>query len=106
MRGPKKVAFGFFNGFVHSLPRNFSTAIDQNTTISTINFAIKDEGWEKWIGQLKWKIIEESNLFIKIQIPTSTPEIINAENNLLEDKIKTLYCALKLLGNYWIESTM
>jgi len=101
--GNFKIGYLFFNEFHNNLPNGFSYELDENIifTKEIINF--EDKIWKEWLG-LKWSKVKDSNVMIKFEIPTKTPEVLDGENNLISELISKVYIALQLVGNFKMEA--
>jgi hypothetical protein len=52
--------------------------------------------WKEWLGSLAWDELHEANLFLWATAPTSSPDLLDAENSTLQTRVFMLYYGLML----------
>lgn len=55
-----------------------------------------DDTWRKWLGSLQSQDFERSNLFLFAIAPSKTPQVMDAENEALSEKVLALFYGLFL----------
>ncbi len=50
-----------------------------------------DDTWRKWLGSLQSQDFERSNQFLFAIAPSKTPQVMDAENEALSEKVLALF---------------
>ena len=99
-----KFQYVVFKGLYTNLsdgPQIFSSQKD-NIVFSAILPKFTDETWKSWLG-LKWDDLKESNAIVKIEMPTKNPNVLDAENQILEKKGNLVWNSMKLSASFCLE---
>jgi hypothetical protein len=75
-----------------ALTSNFWVLADARLDLST--------HWQEWLGSVSVRNIQECNLFLLSKIASSTPEILDAENDILMQRVRNFYDGLLLAGTF------
>jgi hypothetical protein len=54
--------------------------------------------WSEWLGSQTWESMEGEKLILSSYVETRNPEVLDAENQSLQQKLMTIYLALPLAG--------
>ncbi len=76
---PKKASFIFFKSLFHQLPKEFKVSFQDSLHFSVDVPKVEDPLWQQWIG-LDWESVTKANAVLKAEMPTSTPDILDGEN--------------------------
>lgn len=63
-----------------------------------------DDTWRKWLGSLQSQDFERSNLFLFAIAPSKSPQVLDAENEALSQKVLALFYGLFLYDVPFYES--
>jgi hypothetical protein len=56
--------------------------------------------WQEWLGSIRASEVEDCNLFLLSKQPSSTPDILDAENQKLEQLVWNFYVGLLLASTF------
>lgn len=56
--------------------------------------------WQEWLGSIRAREVENCNLFLLSKQPSSTPGILDAENQKLEQLVWNFYVGLLLASTF------
>ena len=56
--------------------------------------------WQEWLGSIRAREVEDCNLFLLSKQPSSTPDILDAENQKLQQLVWNFYVGLLLASTF------
>ena len=56
--------------------------------------------WQEWLGSIRAREVESCNLFLLSKLPSSTPGILDAENQQLQQRASNFYVGLLLASTF------
>lgn len=56
--------------------------------------------WKDWLGTIRTEEVEQCNLFLLSQLTSNTPEILNAEDQMLQRRVWNFYVGLLLSSTF------
>lgn len=56
------------------------------------------EHWRNWLGTLQTPELVDANLTIAIQVPSVTPDVMDAETHAIEQRLDRVWHGLRLQG--------
>jgi hypothetical protein len=75
-------------------------------TIATNLWALTDTTfnipplWREWLGSIRAEEVEDCNLFLLSKLPSSTPDVLDAENETLKQRVWNFYVGLLLASTF------
>ena len=56
--------------------------------------------WKEWLGSIRAEEVEECNLFLLSKLASLTPDVLNAENQKLQQRVLNFYLGLLLASTF------
>jgi hypothetical protein len=56
--------------------------------------------WREWLGSIRAEEVEDCNLFLLSKLPSSTPDVLDAENKKLQQSVWNFYVGLLLTSTF------
>ncbi len=56
--------------------------------------------WQKWLGSIRARKIENCNLFLLTKLASLTPNVLDAENQTLQERVSNFYVGLLLASTF------
>ena len=69
------------------------------SVLSETRFKIPDH-WREWLGTIRTDNVRDCTLFLLSKLPTSTPDILDEENNILKQRVWNFYVGLLLASPF------
>jgi hypothetical protein len=73
---------------------------DRMSFLTSLNFVLPEE-WRGWLGSLRAEAIEQSSLYLLAKSASETPNVLDAENRMLERSVSDWFAGLMLTTRFW-----
>lgn len=76
------------------------TTVIRLTSVAAEFLGEESKHWADWLGSIIWEVLTQPQYVLATWVETHTPDVLNAENKFLSDKISTIFRSLKLTGEF------